>query len=136
MRISDWSSDVCSSDLLHPALAGISGSEHDTVVSDCPAVRCIAEADRRQVAANRHTGLLPGVGLVIGVKDVSALADRDQTLAGARQSVDQAMLGKPPGDRRRIQWVGELRAREGSPDKPHASEQPGHPQAGARKSTA
>src|SRR3546814_19006424 len=103
MRISDWSSDVCSSDLLdvaglqfcvsriveiarplsgvvighqrtnatpvkllHPALAGISGSEHDTVVSDCPAVRCIAEADRRQVPANRHNGLLPGVGLVIG----------------------------------------------------------------------
>src|SRR3546814_20019532 len=59
MRISDWSSDVCSSDLTEPPV-----DEQDApvgqrrgIADSAATVRCVEEADRRRAGLGRIAGI-------------------------------------------------------------------------------
>src|SRR3546814_7226194 len=80
MRISDWSSDVCSSDLAHPgwveATASVAVALSD-VVRDVPVSARLLSAGGQAHAGRHHAGL-----------DVAP--QRDQQLAGERHEHDRA----------------------------------------------
>src|SRR3546814_3302471 len=67
MRISDWSSDVCSSDLRSLSVPGMSCSMNSTTVTSLPSARYTVHFQADDAAADheqllRHVGQLERVG--------------------------------------------------------------------------
>src|SRR3546814_7817054 len=75
MRISDWSSDVCSSDLAHGQVPGVDGV-----------------VDLQRAGARRG---LPGVVVELGDGDRAAARPCLQSLDLAREIADQVAAGNP-----------------------------------------
>src|SRR3546814_7990181 len=59
MRISDWSSDVCSSDLLDPELPGRYASEKKTALSSAAAKLCAGETTATPEVKARALSWIP-----------------------------------------------------------------------------
>src|SRR3546814_8884976 len=112
MRISDWSSDVCSSDLLGhrlrrdvgPGLAVVAGDVHQAVVGRCPDLAAAmlgfvhAGAARMHLGAGGVAGQRPA-GIVLPVGIVTAEVRRDRLpahplVAGAEHVVAAGVEGR------------------------------------------
>src|SRR3546814_2673455 len=66
MRISDWSSDVCSSDL---------GRQNQGIVTGYPALLVIDKKHRSQHLPSRYFGLRPRSAVVIRIQNMAAVTD-------------------------------------------------------------
>src|SRR3546814_19537262 len=89
MRISDWSSDVCSSDLQAAQLAGLRGLGHGNRTG---------LRGRRNLARWLYGAAAPGrghVGRHRRLDNLTAAADRTQHLAGGGLPGKAGAVGKP-----------------------------------------
>src|SRR3546814_8582080 len=90
MRISDWSSDVCSSDLIDPR-AGLEIAEVDRLRDQIGGPACVATPDAR---ALKHAAETVAAGEGRGQID-------DRAFGGRCERGDQIGRGHPPpGDRK------------------------------------
>src|SRR3546814_13158620 len=97
MRISDWSSDVCSSDLADPAVARRS---HQAVIDAAGALAALQVVDAAEILAAQQPGQTqPGAGLPQLRPAVGP--DRIDAAAGARQ-LDIGCGGKQTEDRKSV----------------------------------
>src|SRR3546814_4985228 len=87
MRISDWSSDVCSSDLLHPADAPRHALDHLDIFTD----RLFAW-DRRERAEDRRQEARK-LALFVGF---ARLADADRLIIGLGVDIDETPVDLAP----------------------------------------
>src|SRR3546814_13546147 len=100
MRISDWSSDVCSSDLLrlgadaHEATVGRVGPAGGDALGDDARARVLAEVD--------HLGAGVGLLIVVGDGDGVELAHRVVALQDARS--EERRVGKECVSTCRSRW--------------------------------
>src|SRR3546814_5555654 len=99
MRISDWSSDVCSSDLRYCRIGSI--GEH---VGDAPIIAAAREAGLADIARHQLEGntrvllelaqtFVGSVGLLVGEENRSDAADHDQAEYQRNHQLDQAEAG-------------------------------------------
>ncbi|MCY1217437.1 hypothetical protein D9M72_293510 [compost metagenome] len=68
--------------LLLPAGATVTAVQHDAVVPYRPAVAGCGEVHGIEIGTDRNAGLGPAGALIVGIKDMAALADCDQPLTG------------------------------------------------------
>src|SRR3546814_4159636 len=98
MRISDWSSDVCSSDLIAPSRAQPTGNRPDDMIHDVPSThRTAAEGPVPTGSAqNRLAGkraLITGAGQGIG-RETAALFAAHGATVWARDLNVPAQIGR------------------------------------------
>ena len=80
-------------ELAGPGGAAVRAGEDLCIVTDGPAVLVIDEIDRGEHLPGRDPGLGPVVALVVGEKDMPAIADGHQPLAGMHHVEQQALDG-------------------------------------------
>src|SRR3546814_13878983 len=105
MRISDWSSDVCSSDLRLPEIGrGGAGHRRQRAEVDVRAVRCGIDARRRQLAIARDIG-----GERQELIALARFARKDQRALG----IGELALPDARSEERRVgkEWVSTGRSR-------------------------
>ncbi|MNV60536.1 hypothetical protein D3C71_1530020 [compost metagenome] len=89
-----------------PSLPSVAAVQYHTVVPDSPArLRC-GECDCDQVRTDRNLCLLPVFAGIIGVKDMTALANGDQSLTGPGQPGVGRMHGKLTLQRGCVEHIG------------------------------
>src|SRR3546814_18571612 len=95
MRISDWSSDVCSSDLLRvPLFSGFATqSRVRQAIHTRDSVRDQAEQERRAITRQARNALRD---LLSGISEIEA---RRQALVSARSALDATEAGYEVGNR-------------------------------------
>src|SRR3546814_19066132 len=100
MRISDWSSDVCSSDLRSRSAAHASGNQALRRLGAAPAAEVCGLAEgttQRKATVTAENCPAPGSGApgdAMGVRSGSATGDRKSDVAGARGAVRVSLGGR------------------------------------------
>ncbi|MNT56224.1 hypothetical protein D3C72_1935080 [compost metagenome] len=79
--------------------------QHHAIVTHRPALLGGRKIHGRQVGADRHGGLLPGLAGIIGIENVATLTDGDQALPGTRQVQQRATRRQGTRLGRLIQYV-------------------------------
>src|SRR3546814_20108997 len=101
MRISDWSSDVCSSDL-HLGDHCVGGGLHVLACHVHPAADLVRHANADEIFARASSGNRAGTIVGIGSRANDRRIDRKSVVEGKRVSVRVALVGLRSSNKKKL----------------------------------